>query len=490
VESRAPDAVLGEVDVVTRYSAYRDVGGVKFPGRIEQSMAGHPVLDVTVREVQPNAAVDIAPPDAVRSASERVTTEKLADGVWHVAGGSHNSVAIEMRDHFVLVETPDPSRVPFRLQLNLFNKFRYLNQQLASDTFTDHLGNVRPVDSRNDFNLNRNLYYFGGYVFDPKMIFNIIIWSSNSVATVIQGGYIGYQFDPKTFTLYAGYWGVPGSRSNTRNFMFLEGVERSMADSFMRPGFTQGIWAEGLLFDEMNYVAYIGNSANTLNVGTSKIDTNLIYAGSVWWEPLGPYNPPGPYKMAYSDLEYHECVAIRLGSSASGSREDRFSASGANNPENVALYNSDGVLTFETGSFAKGVTIQLANFYMWAQDFGIKYRGFAFNFQHFSRWLNNFRADGPLPLTGTFDDGFEASAGYFIIPKTFELYGRSSAVFGQFRNSSEYAGGFNWHPWQNRGFRLIGEANYVNKSPTASVQTIYNAGMVGWNFVLQTQLYF
>ena len=106
VDSRAPDAVLGEVDVVTKYSNYRDVGGVKFPGRIEQSMAGMPVLDVQVREVEPNAAVDIVVPDAVRTATERVTTEKIADGVWFVGGGSHNSVAIEMKDHLVLVETP------------------------------------------------------------------------------------------------------------------------------------------------------------------------------------------------------------------------------------------------------------------------------------------------------------------------------------------------------------------------------------------------
>jgi glyoxylase-like metal-dependent hydrolase (beta-lactamase superfamily II) len=106
VESRAPDAVLGEVDVVTRYSNYRDVGGVKFPVRIEQSMAGHAVLDVTVRQIETNAAVDIVAPDPVRSFTERVATEKLADGVWFVAGGSHNSVAIEMRDHLVLVEAP------------------------------------------------------------------------------------------------------------------------------------------------------------------------------------------------------------------------------------------------------------------------------------------------------------------------------------------------------------------------------------------------
>ena len=28
----------------------------------------------------------------------------------------------------------------------------------------------------------------------------------------------------------------------------------------------------------------------------------------------------------------------------------------------------------------------------------------------------------------------------------------------------------------------------MNNSPTASIQTIYNAGMDGWNFVLQTQI--
>ena len=106
VESRAPDAVLGEVAVVTQYSGYRDYGGVKFPGRIQQSQGGFPVLDLTVTEVQPNAPAEIAVPENVRSAAERVTTEKVADGVWFVAGGSHNSVAIEMKDHLFLVEAP------------------------------------------------------------------------------------------------------------------------------------------------------------------------------------------------------------------------------------------------------------------------------------------------------------------------------------------------------------------------------------------------
>jgi glyoxylase-like metal-dependent hydrolase (beta-lactamase superfamily II) len=145
VESRAPDAVLGEVDVVTRYSDYRDVGGVKFPGRIEQSMAGHPVLDVTVREVQPNAAVDIALPDAVRSATERVTSERLADGVWHVAGGSHNSVAIEMRDHLVLVEAPlgDGRTQPVIDAVKALAPGKPIRYVVNSHVHFDHAGGLR-----------------------------------------------------------------------------------------------------------------------------------------------------------------------------------------------------------------------------------------------------------------------------------------------------------------------------------------------------------
>ena len=82
MESRAPDAVLGVVSVVTTYSDYRDFGGVKFPTRITQSQGGYPVLDVTVKEVQPNAPADIQLPDAVKTATERVTAEKVAEGVW------------------------------------------------------------------------------------------------------------------------------------------------------------------------------------------------------------------------------------------------------------------------------------------------------------------------------------------------------------------------------------------------------------------------
>ena len=145
VDSRVPDPVLGEIDVVTRYSNYRDFGGVKFPGRIEQTMAGMPVLDVQVGEVQPNAAVDIAVPDAVRGASERVATEKIAEGVWFVGGGSHNSVAIEMKDHLVLVETPlnDGRSVPVIDAVRALVPGKPIRYVINSHQHFDHAGGLR-----------------------------------------------------------------------------------------------------------------------------------------------------------------------------------------------------------------------------------------------------------------------------------------------------------------------------------------------------------
>src|SRR2546430_12687689 len=50
-----------------------------------------------VAEVQKNPGLDLPVPDNVRGAAERVTSERLGDGVWFLAGGSHNSVAVEMQ---------------------------------------------------------------------------------------------------------------------------------------------------------------------------------------------------------------------------------------------------------------------------------------------------------------------------------------------------------------------------------------------------------
>lgn len=107
IEAVVHNPVVGDMSVVEKFSEYREfAGGVKFPSRIEESLGGQPTLQLVVTDVQPNAKVAIEVPAAAANFKESVATTKLADGVWLLAGGSHNSLAIEMKDYAVVVEGP------------------------------------------------------------------------------------------------------------------------------------------------------------------------------------------------------------------------------------------------------------------------------------------------------------------------------------------------------------------------------------------------
>ena len=333
------------------------------------------------------------------------------------------------------------------------------------------------------------MFILGGYIFDKRARYSFTVWTSAGSASIVVAGNIGWQFS-KALTITGGYTGVPGSRSLVNTFPFFTSSDRSMADNFFRPGFTQGAWASGEPVKGLNYLVMIGNGLNTLNISAAKIDTHLLGSGSVWWEPLGPYGPPGKDRNMYDDYFASKKVRIRIGSSATRSREDRFSNLDQSNPDNTSLYNSDGVLTFSTGAFAPGVTVDKATYKMWAIDGGLKWNGLAINGQYFMRWLTDFEADGPLPLKSTFDHGFELTAGYFVIPKKVQLYVRGSAVFGQFRNSSEYGGGARWYFLRTERMWLNAELIKVNHSPYGGAFTPYTAGMTGWTPMLQAVLAF
>ena len=109
VETWIPNPVLGDMPVETAYTGYQDFNGVKFPTHILQKQGGFATLDLTVTTAKANvenAALQV--PATVLQAAvppERVTTEKIADGVWFLRGG-HNSVLIEFRDFVAVVDAP------------------------------------------------------------------------------------------------------------------------------------------------------------------------------------------------------------------------------------------------------------------------------------------------------------------------------------------------------------------------------------------------
>jgi glyoxylase-like metal-dependent hydrolase (beta-lactamase superfamily II) len=107
VESWINNPVLGDMPVVTRFSDYKDFGGVMVPTQVTQTAGGLASFALSVADAKPNAGRVEVPADAPPpSAPGPVRLDKAADGVWFLTGGSHNSIAIEMADHVIVYEGP------------------------------------------------------------------------------------------------------------------------------------------------------------------------------------------------------------------------------------------------------------------------------------------------------------------------------------------------------------------------------------------------
>jgi glyoxylase-like metal-dependent hydrolase (beta-lactamase superfamily II) len=109
VATKIPNPVMGDTDLIATYSDYKDFSGVKFPTKILVEQGGFPLWDLNVTSVTPNAPVDLPVPEAVASATlpaVQATSTKLANGVWHVTGGSHHSLVVEFNDHLAVIEAP------------------------------------------------------------------------------------------------------------------------------------------------------------------------------------------------------------------------------------------------------------------------------------------------------------------------------------------------------------------------------------------------
>jgi glyoxylase-like metal-dependent hydrolase (beta-lactamase superfamily II) len=111
VEYLTTNSVVGDVPVVITYSDYAEFGGIQFPRRIVETQDGFETLNLTINDVQPNAAVALPVPANVASApappaAPMATIEKVSDGLWSVNAANTRSLAVEFADHIVMLEAP------------------------------------------------------------------------------------------------------------------------------------------------------------------------------------------------------------------------------------------------------------------------------------------------------------------------------------------------------------------------------------------------
>lgn len=152
IEKLVYNPTLGDAILATQFSDWREVDGIKLPMRMVQTLDGRwPVSDLRVSKASVNADVgDLPAPADVRSTQPpapviNVTTEEIAPGVWFLAGQSHHSVAIEMRDHLLLVEAPlgDARTLAVIQKARALRPAKPLRAVINTHHHFDHAGGVR-----------------------------------------------------------------------------------------------------------------------------------------------------------------------------------------------------------------------------------------------------------------------------------------------------------------------------------------------------------
>src|SRR3984885_14119850 len=111
-----PNPVYGDMDYEMRYTKYKNFDGVEFPTLVHVHQGdprlnpAHNYYEYNVTDVKTNVTVATIPvPDVVRAATAplvKVVSQKLADGLWLLGGGTHNSVLVEFKDFVAMVEAP------------------------------------------------------------------------------------------------------------------------------------------------------------------------------------------------------------------------------------------------------------------------------------------------------------------------------------------------------------------------------------------------
>jgi hypothetical protein len=355
---------------------------------------------------------------------------------------------------------------------------RYLNQLPPDQTSTDHLGRPIAIAPRNDFQFHRIMLFSQGWLFSRKFNYSTFVWTVQDTNQVAVGGALYYSFN-KYMTLGGGWNAYPGTMSLQGSHPYWTSYDRVMADEYFRPFFSQGVFAFGNLLPGLEYRWMVGNNNSNLDVPAVKLDRDLSGGFAFTWLPTThEFGPRG----AFGDYENHEKLATRFNLAYTYSPEDRQSALGSPTT-NTTLRIGDSLNVFDPNTFANGTTVNDVHYKLLTASAGMKYHGFWLQGEGYDRWLDHFKATGPLPIGVVRDTGFYVQLSDMVIQKRLELYGATSYIFPKYGHPpKEFIVGTNYYPWDTRNIRLNVQLINVDHSPVSSTFGFYTGQLTGQVF--------
>lgn len=376
------------------------------------------------------------------------------------------------------------------LSISIYSYGRYLNQLGLNPTYTDAFGNVKNVQQRQDFQLNKVQIKFLGWIMSEKFRYFLYAWTSNASqgqgAQVVLAGNLNYSFH-KAFSVGVGIRSLPGTRSVEGNFPFWLGVDtRLITDEFFRPSYSSGVWAWGQIGSKLDYIAMVANNLSTLGVSAAQLNNGFnTVSSSLVWTPT-----TGEFGTGFGDFEQHQNLATRLGIHFTRSDEDTQEQPNSNQFENTQIRLEDGTVIFTPNIFGQGTTVTEVTYKMTSFDAGLKYRGYSLEGEYFWRWLDNFKGPGTSGLPTIFTHGFQLQASAMLVPKSLQVYLGGSTLYGKYGNPYDFRFGTNYFPFHNRVLRWNSEFLYLYHSPVGYTAVPFALGGTGPVFHTTLELAF
>ncbi|WP_380872930.1 hypothetical protein ACFB49_38250 [Sphingomonas sp. DBB INV C78] len=425
-----------------------------------------PVPAVSATREAPSKAPDISGEDVEIAGQEVPTPVKGQSSVYEPGRG------------FVLVRDDEGE-----LGVGLYTYARYLNQMDLNKSYVDAFGRTQSIDRRNDIEFQKVSMNMKGWLFDPKFRYYLFFWTNNPAqgdgAQVVIGGWVAYEFS-KWLNVTVGIVPLPTTHSTNWSFPnWLRNDNRVMADEFFRGSYTQGIEATGEILPGLRYRASLANNLSALGVSAKELDSDLnTQSIALWWMPTThEYGP----SFGIGDYEYHKQLATLFSVHFTHSREDAQGQPDVDVFDNSQIRLSDGTRLFSPDPFNVGVNIEKATYKMLALNGGFKYKGWHLEGEYYFRWVDNFKASGPLPVDKLYDNGFTIQGSTMVVRDVLQAYGTASKIYGEYGDPTEFSLGLNWFPFRRKEVRLNTQLLFLNDSPvggTALPQTVGGDGVV------------
>lgn len=362
-------------------------------------------------------------------------------------------------DRGFVIHPFDEDKHPFELKLNGWIQFRHHGFIRDSETWTDNADVTRQIRNRNAFDIERARLTFDGFAVDKRLTYFLQLDgdTDGSHAVDFFDYWWAWQLTDR-FKIEMGKRKVPASRQWLLGARRTRFIDRPMANDFFRPDRTVGLFGVGTIGETGHYQVMVGNGYQNANVPNSLSDDLFTYALTNYFDPFGKFGGQ------IVDYDQSENPLVRIGHSFSYSPQTSNQI-GTPLAEGFFLRLSDGTRVTQTDALAAGATVSEFDIWFYGVDFAFKYQGWSLNAELFLRWVENLRADAPLPIQSLFQHGYYVEAGKFLIPKRLDVNARYSQVDGEFGSGSEYSAGVNWYPLAKPWMKISLDVTSLNDSP-------------------------